>query len=82
MKTLFYFSAPWCVGCKTLEPIMDQVSTMGIPVDKINVDYETDRTVAANVNSVPTVILAQNGVEIKRFTGARTLQQVLDFYNS
>ena len=55
---------------------------MGIPVDKINVDYETDRTVAANVNSVPTVILAQNGVEIKRFTGARTLQQVLDFYNS
>jgi thioredoxin-like negative regulator of GroEL len=61
---------------------MDQVSSMGISVDKINVDYETDRTIAANVTSVPTVVLAQNGVEIKRFTGAKTLQQVLDFYNN
>jgi thioredoxin-like negative regulator of GroEL len=62
--------------------IIDQVSSMGISVDKINVDYETDRTIAANVTSVPTVVLAQNGVEIKRFTGAKTLQQVLDFYNN
>jgi thioredoxin-like negative regulator of GroEL len=61
---------------------MDQVARQGIPVEKINVDYETDRTVSANVISVPTVVLAQNGVEIKRFVGAKTLQQVLDFYNS
>jgi thioredoxin-like negative regulator of GroEL len=61
---------------------MDQVASMGIYVDKINVDYETDRTIAANVTSVPTVVLAENGVEIKRFTGAKTLQQVLDFYRN
>jgi thioredoxin 1 len=82
MKTLFYFSAPWCGPCQTLGPVMDQVARQGIPVEKINVDYETDRTVSANVISVPTVVLAQNGVEIKRFVGAKTLQQVLDFYNS
>jgi thioredoxin 1 len=82
MKTLFYFSAPWCGPCQTLGPVMDQVARQGIPVEKINVDYETDRTVSANVTSVPTVVLAQNGVEIKRFVGAKTLQQVLDFYNS
>lgn len=82
MKTLFYFTAAWCQPCQALGPIMDQVSSMGISVDKINVDYETDRTIAANVTSVPTVVLAQNGVEIKRFTGAKTLQQVLDFYNN
>jgi thioredoxin 1 len=82
MKTLFYFSAPWCVPCQSLGPIMDQVALRGIPVEKVNIDYETDRTVAANVTSVPTVVLAQNGVEIKRFTGAKSLQQVLDFYNN
>lgn len=82
MKTLFYFTAAWCQPCQALGPIMDQVSSMGISVDKINVNYETDRTIAANVTSVPTVVLAQNGVEIKRFTGAKTLQQVLDFYNN
>ena len=82
MKTLFYFSAPWCVPCQSLGPIMDQVALRVIPVEKVNIDYETDRTVAANVTSVPTVVLAQNGVEIKRFTGAKSLQQVLDFYNN
>ena len=82
MKTIFYFSAPWCTSCNVMTSIIDQVSSMGISVDKINVDYETDRTIAANVTSVPTVVLAQNGVEIKRFTGAKTLQQVLDFYNN
>ena len=82
MKQLFYFSAAWCGPCQALSPIMDQVASQGIPVDKINVDYESDRTVAANITSVPTVVLAQNGVEIKRFTGAKSLQQVLDFYNN
>jgi thioredoxin-like negative regulator of GroEL len=65
-----------------LGPVMDQVASMGIKVDKINVDYETDRTVSANISSVPTVVLAENGVELRRFVGAKTLQQVLDFYNS
>ncbi len=82
MRQLFYFSAPWCQPCQVLGPVMDQVASMGIYVDKINVDYETDRTIAANVTSVPTVVLAENGVEIKRFTGAKTLQQVLDFYRN
>ncbi len=82
MRQLFYFSAPWCQPCQVLGPVMDQVASMGIYVDKINVDYETDRTVSANVTSVPTVVLAQNGVEIKRFTGAKSLQQVLDFYRN
>lgn len=82
MKTLFYFSAAWCAPCQMLGPVMDQVASMGIKVDKINVDYETDRTVSANISSVPTVVLAENGVELRRFVGAKTLQQVLDFYNS
>ena len=58
MKQLFYFTADWCQPCQVLGPIMDKVSQQ-ISVEKINVDYETDRTRAANVSSVPTVVLAQ-----------------------
>ena len=78
MKTLFYFSSDWCVPCQSLGPTMDKISQL-IPVEKINIDYEADRTHAAKVMSIPTVILAENGQEVKRFVGNRTYEQVLEF---
>ena len=50
-----------------------------MPVGKINIDYEIDRTKSANVTSIPTVVLAENGQEIKRFVGDKTYEQVLEF---
>ena len=82
MKTLFYFSAPWCEPCRTFGPTMDLVAQQGIQVEKVNVDYETDRAKSAKISNIPTVVLAENGQEIKRFTGARTAQQVIDWYNN
>jgi thioredoxin 1 len=82
MKTLFYFSAPWCQPCEQFGPTMDLVAKQGIQVEKVNIDYETDRAKSANISSIPTVVLAENGQEVKRFVGARTLQQVIDFYNN
>ena len=81
MKTLFYFTAPWCEPCKTLGPTMDQLKREGLSIEKVDIDYETDRVKSANVQSIPTVVLAENGTEIRRFTGIKTRQQILDFYN-
>jgi thioredoxin-like negative regulator of GroEL len=78
MKQLFYFSSDWCVPCQTFSPVMDQVSQK-IPLRKINVDYEPDVISKYRVQSIPTVILVENEQEIRRFTGARSLQQVLEF---
>ena len=78
MKQLFLFTAEWCPGCKTLEPTMDRIKST-IPVEKINIDYESSRAKAANVMSIPTVVLAENGQEIKRFVGVKTYEQVLEF---
>jgi len=81
MKQLFYFTAPWCGPCKMLSPVMDQVS-QSISVEKINIDYEIDRAKSANVMSVPTVILVENGQEVRRFVGARSYQDVMQFINN
>ena len=80
MKQIFYFSADWCVPCQTLGPIMEQVS-QNIYVEKINVDYESDRARSAKVMSVPTVILVENGQEVRRFVGARSFNDVMNFIN-
>ena len=80
MRKLFYYSAPWCQPCQILGPIMDQVATT-IPVVKINIDYEADLAQKANVRSVPTVILVENEQEVRRFVGARSYQDVINFIN-
>jgi thioredoxin-like negative regulator of GroEL len=80
MRQIFYFTAPWCQPCQVLGPTMDKVSQQ-MPVEKINIDYEMDRARTANVGSVPTVVLVENGQEVRRFTGARSYEQVMQFIN-
>jgi thioredoxin-like negative regulator of GroEL len=78
MKQLFYFTADWCVPCQSFSPTMDRIKST-IPVEKINISYESNRAKEANVINIPTVVLAENGQEIKRFVGAKTYEQVLEF---
>jgi len=80
MRQIFYFTAEWCGPCKALGPVMEKVAEV-MPVEKINIDYETDRTKAAGIMSVPTVVLAENGQELRRFVGAKSYQEVMNFIN-
>jgi thioredoxin 1 len=80
-KELFYYTANWCQPCQTLGPIMEEIARQ-IPVRKQNVDY-TDPLLleSANVKNVPTVILVENGQEIKRFTGVKSNAQIINWLN-
>ena len=80
-KELFYYTANWCQPCQTLGPIMEEIARQ-IPVHKQNVDY-TDPLLleSANVRNVPTVILVENGQEIKRFTGVKSNSQIINWLN-
>ena len=80
-KQLWYFSAPWCGPCKMFGPTMDRVASQGIQVNKINIDYDADSVTKYGVRSVPTTILVENGQEVRRFVGAKSENQVIDFYN-
>ena len=80
-KELFYYTANWCQPCQTLGPIMEEIARQ-IPVRKQNVDY-TDPLLleSANVRNVPTVILVEDGQEIKRFTGIKSNSQIINWLN-
>jgi thioredoxin 1 len=81
MKQLWYFSADWCGPCKQFGPVMDELAKQGMSIKRLNVDYTPDAATTYGIKSVPTVILIEDEQEKARFTGTRTMQQVIDFYN-
>jgi thioredoxin-like negative regulator of GroEL len=80
-KELFYYTAGWCQPCQTLGPIMEEIARQ-IPVHRQNIDYIDPAVLtAANVRNVPTVILVENGQELKRFTGVKSNSQIINWLN-
>lgn len=82
MKKILYFSAGWCSACKGVTPIIEQlVSTKSIPVNQINIDYDVSSVEEYKIKSVPTIIILENGKEIKRYTGSITSNQLQNLIN-
>ena len=76
MKEYLYFSSPWCGPCKMLSPVMEQVGNT-IPVNKINVDEQSDLAQRYGIRSVPTVVLLENQIEVKRIIGVKPMNEYL-----
>ena len=76
MKYLYFFGT-WCGPCRTLGPIMNDVSQQ-IPVQKVDVDSEFELASQYNVRNVPTVVLLDNGQEVKRFVGVQPKETYLN----
>jgi thioredoxin 1 len=82
MKQLIYFSANWCAACQSMKPAIDQIAKSGIQVAKIDTDYDVSLTEQYKVKSIPTVVMLENGQEIKRYSGgALTESQLKNFIN-
>ena len=76
MKYL-YFSAAWCGPCKSLSPIMNEVSSQ-VAVEKIDVDLDYERAQQYGVRNIPTVILVDGVTEVKRFIGVQPTQNYIN----
>lgn len=77
MKQYLYFSAPWCGPCRMLGPVMQRVNNT-IPVQKVNIEEQSDLAQQYNVRNIPTVVLLENGQEVKRIIGAKREAEYLN----
>ncbi|NLO02143.1 MAG: thioredoxin [Bacteroidales bacterium] len=77
--TLVDFWAPWCNPCKVVAPILNDIaeSEEDITIGKVNVDQQQFLARKFNVRNIPTLIMFQNGVEVKRFVGVKTRKFLL-----
>lgn len=79
---VYYFTAPWCQPCKKFGPIMESVKAKledVIEVIRIDIDEKPETVGLFDVQSVPTVLIAEGGTEISRFMGSKTEDFVLGF---
>jgi thioredoxin 1 len=76
---LMDFYADWCGPCKTQGPIFEDVANEfedKVEFKKINVDKEGDLAIEKGIFVVPTIILEKDGVEVKRWAGVTSKEEL------
>lgn len=79
MKTLQIWSAKWCGPCQSMKM---QMNSLELPVDEvlnIDVDECSEEAREAGIRGVPTLILLEDGVEVKRVTGFQGPAKLVEF---
>ncbi len=78
------FYADWCMPCKMLGPILEDVAndnTGKVKIVKLNVDNAQDISSKYGVMGVPSMLFFKNGQEVERLVGLRQkedIQAVID----
>jgi len=77
---LLKFSANWCNPCKIIDAQMKRVFPL-LEIQKVDIDIERELTKQYNIRSIPTVVLLDDqNVEIKRFTGSISDAKLKEFF--
>ena len=66
---LIDFWATWCGPCMRQGPIVEELAEEGYAVGKVDVDQNMELAQQFRVVSIPTLILFKNGIEVQRFVG-------------
>jgi len=76
---LIDFWASWCGPCKSLSPIIDEISAEHpeIKVCKVNIDEEQELASRFDIMSVPTLLVIKDGKVVNQSVGLKPKNQIL-----
>jgi thioredoxin 1 len=65
-----------------MKPTINQLKKQsGIQIAEVDVDYDAQYVPQYNVKNIPTMILLENGQEVRRSVGYKDMNQVNTFIN-
>lgn len=74
------FWADWCMPCKMMAPILNEVAEAmdgTAVIYKLNVDEQQQIAAQYGIRSIPTMILFKDGKELERIIGVKSKDSVI-----
>ena len=66
------FWADWCGPCLKVAPILDEIaSEYNVSIAKVHVDEQQDLATKYDISTIPTLVVFENGVPVKKVVGAQ-----------
>ena len=66
------FWAEWCMPCRMLAPVIDELASEydgKVKVGKVDTDANRDVSMKFGISAIPTIILFDKGEVVKKFVG-------------
>jgi len=79
MKKLLKFSASWCGPCKSLANNFKHVNLGDVELLNIDITEDEQSATKYGIRGVPTMVLLEDDVEVKRKTGVLMADQIEEF---
>lgn len=69
-----FFWASWCTACKSMEPLVDELSREypGVAFGSFNVDRNREVADRCGIRGVPSYVLFEDGEQVERGVAAKT----------
>ena len=77
-KTLVDFYADWCGPCQMMGKVLEEYEG-NVNILKVNTDEYPDLAASFGVMSIPTLILMENGIELKKHVGLLSKEDLDEF---
>ena len=76
---LIDFYANWCMPCKMLSPVIEEISkeVQDAKVCKVNIDEEPELAQQFQVMSIPTLVVMKDGKIVNAAMGVRPKKDIL-----
>ena len=74
------FWAPWCGPCKMMAPVLNDIAETEsdrVTIAKVNVDNQQQLAQKHKIRNIPTLVMFENGKEVKRFMGVKSKKFLL-----
>ena len=77
---LIDFYANWCMPCKMLAPVIEEIANevQDVKICKVNVDEQAELAQQFQIMSIPTLVVMKNGKIVNKSMGARPKRDILN----